>query len=121
MRGATMGIADNIRILREEHGMTQADLGAIAGVSDKAVSTWENGTAYPRIGTVERMASYFHIPKSQITGDEEERRNARLLAYYEEFKNLISLASRLDEIDRARLEERAQMMLESDKYKKNDF
>lgn len=119
-----MGIAENIRILREEHGLTQAELGAIAGVSDKAVSTWENGTAYPRVGAVEKMARYFHVQKTQITGDEEERRMARhqerLLAYYEKFSALIDLASQLDETDRAKLEERAAILLESEKYKKGE-
>lgn len=42
-----MGIGENIRQLRESHGMTQTDLGKIAGVSDKAVSTWESGPAAP--------------------------------------------------------------------------
>ncbi|MBQ3528625.1 MAG: helix-turn-helix domain-containing protein [Clostridia bacterium] len=43
--------------LREEHNMTQADLAKILDVSDKAVSKWENGQAFPRIDTFERLAS----------------------------------------------------------------
>lgn len=38
-------IGNNIKKLRETYKLTQADLGKIAGVSDKAVWTWENGTA----------------------------------------------------------------------------
>ncbi|MBQ8753130.1 MAG: helix-turn-helix transcriptional regulator, partial [Clostridia bacterium] len=34
--------------LRREKGLTQAELGALLGVSSKAVSKWENGVAYPR-------------------------------------------------------------------------
>ena len=112
-----MTIGHNIKRLREERGMTQTDLAKVVGASDKAVSTWENGTAIPRIGKVEKMAQYFNVPKSEIIGDAEERQQRRMLAYYEKFKNLIDLAARLDETDRARLEERAAMMLESDKYK----
>lgn len=114
-----MGIGENIRQLRESHGMTQTDLGEIAGVSDKAVSTWESGLAFPRIGALERISKYFKIPKSMLIGDEEDKQNLRLLEYYEQFKSLINMVNKLDAVDRARLEERAAMMLEAEKYNEN--
>ena len=64
-----MSIADNIKSLRIKHGLTQAEFGEIAGVSDKAVSTWENGTAEPRMGSVQRIAEYFRISKGSIVDD----------------------------------------------------
>ncbi len=64
-----MSIAKNIRRLREQHGLTQQELGVIAGVSDKAVSTWENGIKTPRMGAVARMAEHFGIAKSEILDD----------------------------------------------------
>ncbi len=64
-----MSIADNIKRLREQHGLTQRELGEIAGVSDKAVSTWENGTKEPRMGAVARLAAHFGVSKSVILDD----------------------------------------------------
>ena len=64
-----MSIAENIRKLRERYSLTQAELGEIAGVSDKAVSTWENGTAEPRMGAVQRIAEHFNITKGSIVDD----------------------------------------------------
>ena len=64
-----MGISENIRLLREHYELTQADLGKIAGVSDKAVWTWENGTAEPRMGAIQKIADHFGIPKSAIIDD----------------------------------------------------
>ena len=64
-----MSIAENIKMLRERYGLTQADLGEIAGVSDKAVSTWENGTAEPRMGAVQKIAEHFGITKGSIVDD----------------------------------------------------
>lgn len=64
-----MSIAENIKKIRLEHGLSQAELGKIAGVSDKAVSTWELGTKIPRMGAVEKMANYFGVPKSAIVDD----------------------------------------------------
>lgn len=61
-----MPIGDTIRYLRESHGLSQVELGEIAGVSDKAVSTWENNLKFPRMGPIERMANYFGISKSDI-------------------------------------------------------
>lgn len=43
--------------LREAHHMTQAELAQMLDVSDKAVSKWENGQAFPRIETFEKLAS----------------------------------------------------------------
>lgn len=64
-----MSIAENIRRIRLEHGLSQSELGKIAGVSDKAVSTWELGLKTPRMGAVEKMANHFGITKSAIVDD----------------------------------------------------
>ena len=67
-----MPIGENIKRLRESRGLTQAQLGAIAGVSDKAVSTWESGTREPRMGAIEKISLYFGVPKSDILFGSEE-------------------------------------------------
>lgn len=64
-----MSIQKNIKALREKHNMSQQDFGKIAGVSDKAVSAWENGTRTPRMGAIEKIANYFGINKSEIIED----------------------------------------------------
>lgn len=65
-----MSIAENIKKLRIEHGLSQIEFGKIAGVTDKAVSTWESGAKIPRMGAVEKIAGYFGIPKSVIFEDD---------------------------------------------------
>ena len=67
-----MNVAESIKKLRESRDMTQEQLGAIAGVSAMAVSQWENGRAVPRMGSIQKMADYFNVPKSTIMGDEEQ-------------------------------------------------
>ena len=64
-----MSIADNIKRLRTAENLSQAELGKIAGVTDKAVSTWEAGLKTPRMGAVEKMAAHFGVPKSAILDD----------------------------------------------------
>ena len=61
-----MTIGERIKALREQHDMTQSELADICGVSDKAISTWENGRNIPRMGAIQKMADYFGISKSAI-------------------------------------------------------
>ena len=64
-----MGISENIKLLREQYGLSQKELGQIAGVSDKAVSTWEQGIKEPRMGAIQKIADHFGIQKSNIIDD----------------------------------------------------
>lgn len=64
-----MSSGENIKRLREAHGMTQAQIAEIAGVTDKAVSTWENGVKEPRMGAIRRIAAYFGVKNSDIVDD----------------------------------------------------
>lgn len=64
-----MGIAQNIRYLRRIHDLSQKDFGKIAGVSDKAVSAWENGLKEPRMGAIQKIADHFNLQKSNIIED----------------------------------------------------
>ncbi len=61
-----MGIGDNIRKIREAHGLTQEEFGKIASVSSMAVSQWENSRSVPRMSAIQAIADYFHISKGEI-------------------------------------------------------
>ncbi len=52
--------------LREEQNMTQADLAKVLDVSDKSVSKWENGQAFPRIETFEKLAQTLNTTVEDI-------------------------------------------------------
>lgn len=64
-----MSIADNIKNIREKYNLTQDELGAIAGVSGGAVSTWERGTAEPRMGAIQKISDKLGISKSEVIGE----------------------------------------------------
>lgn len=66
-----MSIGKNIKALRESKGISQLELGQIVGVSDKAVSTWENDLKVPRMGKIQQMADYFGVKKSDIIEDNQ--------------------------------------------------
>lgn len=70
-----MSIGKNIKKLREIHNLSQKELGEIAGVSDKAVSTWEKEIKEPRMGAIQKIADHFGILKSDIIEDHDADSN----------------------------------------------
>ena len=68
-----MSIGSNIRRLRESHQLTQKQLGDILGITDKAVSTWENDIKTPRTGMLKALADYFGITTDQLLGEKPPR------------------------------------------------
>ncbi len=52
--------------LRTELGFSQFQLGKLIGVSDKAVSKWENGNAKPRIATCCRLADILGVSLDEL-------------------------------------------------------
>lgn len=52
--------------LRTGLGLSQFQLGNLVGVSDKAVSKWENGDAKPRIATCYRLAEVLGVNISEL-------------------------------------------------------
>lgn len=51
---------------RTERGLTQSELGEILGVSNKAVSKWENGSAMPRLDMMSKITDYFGVSMDEF-------------------------------------------------------
>ncbi len=64
-----MGFGENLKKLRERFNLTQEDIAEIAGVTNKAVSTWETGRKEPRMGAVVKIAKFFGIKVSNLIED----------------------------------------------------
>ena len=57
---------ETIRSLRTEKGLTQKELAAAVGVTDKAVSKWELGKSLPDITMLEALAGAFDRPPGEL-------------------------------------------------------
>lgn len=64
---------NRICALRTQYGYTQEKLGKILGVSNKAVSKWENGTTQPRLQMLEKLAACFDMSVEQLLEYESEK------------------------------------------------
>ena len=60
--------------------LTQYQLGRLVGVSDKAVSKWENGTAHPKSTLLPKIAEILDVSVDELlSGQKEEAPTVRLL------------------------------------------
>jgi repressor LexA len=61
-----MSIGSNIKNLREKYNLTQKELAEISGVTDKAVSMWEQDERIPRMGPLQKISDKLGIKVSSI-------------------------------------------------------
>lgn len=64
-----MSLADNVRRLRTDAGMTQAELARQVGVTRATVTQWETGWSQPRMGALEKLSSVLGAPISDLLED----------------------------------------------------
>lgn len=55
-----------IKEARQKKGYTQSELGDLLGVTNKAISRWENGDSFPDIGVLESLASILDLKIQDI-------------------------------------------------------
>lgn len=67
-----MKISDKLMRLREYKNITQQELAKIAGVSDKAVSTWEQGTRSPKLQAVRKICAHFGLDLNTFVNESND-------------------------------------------------
>ena len=60
--------------LRKAAGLSQTALGRRLGVTDKAVSKWENGAAKPTTDMLNKLSVLFDVPVADLLQEREEKR-----------------------------------------------
>jgi len=63
--------AENLKNLRQEKGLTQADLARALYVSQQAVSLWETGKSYPDIPTLRSLAALLKVKVDDLIAEPE--------------------------------------------------
>ena len=67
-----MKISDKLYRLRTENHLTQVEFGKIAGVSNKAVSTWEQDKKEPRMKSLHKICTHFGIDLNQFVDPDND-------------------------------------------------
>ena len=64
--------------LREEKGLSQSELGKMLGVTNKAVSKWENGAAKPNTKLIPQIAEIFGITVEELFAGKRIEKDSEL-------------------------------------------
>lgn len=59
---------NRIKELRKSHGLSQTELARETGISNQAVSFYENGKRQPKIETWQKLADYFNVSTRYLMG-----------------------------------------------------
>ena len=106
--------------LRKERNITQEELAHALGVSRSTIGNYEQGIREPDFDMLERIADFFNVNMSVLLDDQSdieaylEQRNDKLYDF-------ILRYIRLDAYDKARIDERVNILLEDEKYKDGDL
>lgn len=76
MAAIPLKIHERIRELRKEKGITQETLARAVGVTNQAVSKWEQGKCCPDIQYLPELADYFSVSIDDLFGHGREERPA---------------------------------------------
>ncbi len=93
MSTITKVLADNLRRLRKEHEMTQANLAEAIDVSLASVQNYESERIWPSIDTVIELAKVFKIKDVELFRDPEFKPGVETVLL--EFGRLLSQANPL--------------------------
>lgn len=61
-------LANNLKRLRNEKQLSQAELSQLLHVSQQTVGSWETGRAIPGSDTLNELADYFNTSTDELLG-----------------------------------------------------
>lgn len=79
---------------RKEKGLTQDALGAMLGISGKAVSKWERGLSQPDVSHIGKLTELLGLPVEQ-TADEADARLTFFSTVKKEVSRILSVGAML--------------------------
>ena len=103
----------NLQRLLNEKNVSQVEAAHAVGVSPQTFNTWMRGIAFPRSAKLQRLADYFDVLKSELIEPPDDQISAKRMRLY---ASMLEKIAQLDDTDRARIEERIDILLEADKY-----
>ena len=66
-----MGFKENLKRLRQEHGMTQLQLGNAVGVYDRTIQKYETGQMVPKTEVAIKLAKVLEVSIEQLMDMED--------------------------------------------------
>ena len=95
-RRKNMNIAENIKMLRKQHNLSQEQLAEKLNVSRQSVSKWESGLAYPEMDKVLQICKMFNVNIDDLFNQDikevnKDKQGKNLInKYIDDFLNYVS-------------------------------
>lgn len=70
---------NRLKELRQTKGLRQSELAQKVGISEQAISFYENGKRNPKIETLQKLADYFGVSVSYIKGEIDTEQLEKLI------------------------------------------
>ena len=67
-----MQFSDKLKQARQQHHLTQMQVGTQLHVSAKTISSWENGRSFPDISTLVSISDLYQIPLDQLLREDQD-------------------------------------------------
>lgn len=77
------GYLNNLKILREEAGLSQQKLADQLGLTQQGIFSYETGAYEPDISTLKRLADFFNTSIDYLVGNTEIRRRIEKTEKYD--------------------------------------
>jgi transcriptional regulator with XRE-family HTH domain len=86
-------LSQRIRKARQEARLSQSALGKLIGVSDKSVSSYEQGRSTPPVNKLKKIAEFTNHPLTYFTQEDNDDATitSKLLAIEHEFQEIKKL------------------------------
>lgn len=88
-------LQDNLKKLREEHGLTKRELCEKTGISERAYLTYEFGEREPKISVVQKLADFYGVTIDYLLGRPEATPPVDALAQLSKDKAMSTLEEEL--------------------------
>lgn len=108
-------LAKNLKQFIAKSGKDRTTIAADLGLSYSTLTDWINGKKYPRINSIEKLAVYFGVSKSDLIEDFEEKRKdndtlAMIIVKLRMNKELLNVVEKLLSLDKAKLESLSRLL-----------
>ena len=77
----TIYLGENIKIFRQQKGITQENLAEFLGVTFQSVSRWERGEGYPDITLLPSIAAFFEVTVDELLGVGKISNEQKIIEY----------------------------------------
>jgi transcriptional regulator with XRE-family HTH domain len=98
-----MYLSSNIRVLRKQKGLTQAQLGIVFDLTDSQITNYEKGKLYPPVELLLKMCEYFNVDINSffhVDMSKTDKKTETNIKLDSDKKSEMSLTARVEAIER---------------------